>query len=227
MAGATSQPTQKRGPALRRLLKPLRMRMRKRRHQRFLSLLEPLPHPLRILDVGGDQRFWEAMDFVGRDDVEITLFNLAPVNVRHEGFTYELGDARNMDRFGDNEFEVIFSNSVIEHVGGLSDQRRVAGEIRRVGKRYFVQTPNRRFPVEPHTFFPFFQFLPVGLRIFLLRNLPLVYGGRIRDREEARRRVEGIRLMTGRELRALFPEAAIEKERVLGLTKSFMVHDGF
>jgi hypothetical protein len=221
------RPAQRPGPLLRRMLKPVRMRMRKRRHRRFLALLEPLPRPLRILDVGGAQRFWEGVDFVGRDDAEITLLNLSPVDVRHEGFTYALGDARDMGQFGDDEFEVVFSNSVIEHVGGLGDQRKMAEEIRRVGIRYFVQTPNRRFPIEPHTFFPFFQFLPVGARVFLLRHLPLVYGGRIRDPEQARERVEGIRLLTFKELRDLFPGASIERERVLGFTKSFMVHGGF
>lgn len=55
-----------------------------------------------------------------------------------------------MKQFQDNEFDAVFSNSVIEHVGDYEAQRQMANEIMRVGKRYFVQTPNFYFPIEPH-----------------------------------------------------------------------------
>lgn len=218
--------TLNRAPVLRRLLRPLRIKLRKRRHKLFKGLLDGLPRPLRILDIGGSQRFWEQMEFVGLEDVEITLLNVESVTVRHPGFTFVTGDARDLT-YDDAAFDVIFSNSVIEHVGDLDDQRRMADEAKRVGKRYFIQTPNRYFPVEPHFFFPLFQFLPLRVKLFLVQNLPLAYGGRVRDRDEALRRIQGIRLMSARELRALFPEATLVRERIAGLTKSFIVHYGF
>ena len=61
--------------------------------------------------------------------------------------------------FGDGEFDVAFSNSVIEHVPPEL-QAKFASEVGRVADRYFVQTPNRYFPIEPHYQLPLFQFLP-------------------------------------------------------------------
>jgi hypothetical protein len=212
---------------LRKALKPLRLRLRKRRHALFLALIDELPRPLRILDVGGSQRFWESMEYRAREDVEITLLNRSRVDVRQPGFIYVHGDARDMNRFSDGEFDVVFSNSVIEHVGDLGDQQRMAEEVRRVGRRYFLQTPNRYFPIEPHFFFPLFQFLPFAVRVWLAMNLPLTPRGRIRDRVEAVREIAEIRLLTRAELQALFPEASVTHERFLGLTKSFVYFDGF
>ncbi|HWS70973.1 MAG TPA: class I SAM-dependent methyltransferase, partial [Thermoanaerobaculia bacterium] len=62
------------------------------------------------------------------------------------------------------------SNSVLEHV---ADMPAMAREIRRVGRRWYVQTPNRWFPVEPHFLVPFFQFLPIATRAWLLTRFDL------------------------------------------------------
>lgn len=74
-------------------------------------------------------------------------------------FSYVQGDGRNLP-YTNNEFDIVFSNSVIEHVGTFEDQKRFAEEIRRVAKSYWVQTPNRHFPVETHLIAPFIHFLP-------------------------------------------------------------------
>ncbi len=126
--------------------------LRRKRFGFFVSLLERLEKPVRILDVGGTQRFWEVMAFTAGDGIEITLLNLTLEPVNNPNFTSVIGDALSMSQIADQYFDVVFSNSIIEHVGEYEDQRRMAEEIKRVGKRYFVQTPNRYFPLEPHFF---------------------------------------------------------------------------
>lgn len=83
------------------------------------------------------------------------------------------GDARDLTAFGDKEFDIVFSHSVIEHVGGFEDQRRMANEIKRVGKRYFLQTQNRFFTMETHFLVPMFQFFPVWLKVLLISHFDL------------------------------------------------------
>ena len=201
-------------------------RLRSRRFELFEGLIAALPRPVRILDVGGTQDFWETMDFVDPASCRITVLNLEAPQPRHENIATVAGDACRMD-FGDAEFDVVFSNSVIEHVGADDRQDAMASEVRRVGKRYFVQTPNLYFPIEPHFMFPFFQFLPLSTRGFLLQHLKLSWGGRIRDPETARAAAAGVRLVGLSRFRALFPDARIHRERILGLTKSFIAYGGW
>jgi hypothetical protein len=118
----------------------------------------------------------------------------------------------------------VFSNSTIEHVGDFADQRRMAMEVRRIGRQYYVQTPNRHFPIEPHFMFPGFQFLPIWIRIWLLQHFTLGTHNKVPNRYDAEREVRSIRLMTRREVEALFPDATIFEERYYGLVKSFVAY---
>jgi len=202
-------------------------RFRRRRFRFFESLLEPLAKPVRILDVGGTEGFWRHMNAVGDPRWEVTLLNLTSDHADVRGMTAVAGDARDLSQFAAGEFDVVFSNSVIEHLRNEADQRRMAREVRRVGTRYFVQTPNRYFPVEPHFLFPGFQFLPVSARVALVRRFALGYHDAIPDPEAARRAVTEIRLLGAGELGDLFPGARIYRERVLGLTKSLVAYGGW
>jgi hypothetical protein len=131
------------------------------------------------------------------------------------------GDGRRLP-FADGAFDVAYSNSVIEHVGDGEDQRRFAAEVRRVAARLWVQTPSRWFPVEPHLVAPFVHFLPRRLQHVLARwATPWGWENRP-SAEQARAFVDGIRLLTFREMRELFPDCEILRERFLGLTKSFV-----
>jgi len=201
-------------------------KMRKKRIALFESLITPLGRPLNILDVGGTQVFWELMGLIN-DDLKITLYNVSHFKVSYSTLVSMAGDARDMQEFKDKEFQIVFSNSVIEHVGSFAQQRQMADEVQRVGDRYYVQTPNRYFPLEPHFLFPFFQFLPVRFRVFLVTHFNLGWRGKIPDRQEALLAVQEIRLLTEKELKILFPGAKIYKEKLLGLTKSFIVYKGW
>lgn len=203
----------------------LSSRLRRRRFGSFLRMIEPLPKPLQLLDVGGTQLFWEVMGCAARDDLFVVLLNYGKVNVRHENFSAVRGDASRLP-FPDGSVELAISNSVIEHLYTLEAQERMAREVRRVAKRYYVQTPNRYFPMEPHFYFPFFQFLPLAWKVTLIRKLNLGRRGKVRDVEKATEWAREIRLLKAKELRRMFPEATLIRERFLGLTKSFVVVHG-
>lgn len=196
--------------------------IRKKRFALFRSLISSLPRPLTILDVGGEQQFWEHMGCID-DDLKISLYNKRPTKVNYPNFTSMAGDARDIKEFQDGEFDIVFSNSTIEHTGTFEQQRQMAKEVQRLGKRYFLQTPNRYFPIEPHFLLPFFQFLPYRLQLFYLLHFKTVWG----NRSKSPHFVQNLRLLTEKELKTLFPGAKIYKEKFFGLTKSFIVYKGW
>jgi hypothetical protein len=204
----------------------LAFRLRRSRLKAFATLLSRLPRPVRILDIGGEESFWLAFGNGSLESLDVTLLDL----VLPEGdprFCRIRADARDLSRFADHGFDVVYSNSVIEHLGGLEDQGRMAAEVERVGRRYFLQTPSRWFPVEPHFLFPFFQFLPRSLQVWVASH----YGGgwycHPGDPAAARREIEAIRLLTRAECCGLFPRAEIRTERFLGLAKSYLILGGW
>jgi SAM-dependent methyltransferase len=206
--------------------KSLAVQFRRKRFAFFNSLLLQLKRPVSILDVGGAEVYWKTMGMDGDDQVFITLLNLTQEAVTLRNLTSSVGDAREIN-FDDNSFDVVFSNSVIEHVGGHADQMKMAAEVRRVGKRYFIQTPNRYFPLEPHFLFPLFQFLPVIVRVRLLQNFNLGWIQRTPGAAEAREIVESIRLLGKDEFLKLIPDSNLYEEKVFGMTKSFVAYGGW
>jgi methyltransferase family protein len=202
-------------------------KLRRKRFALFQSLLSQVPRPVRILDVGGTSFFWHMMGFAASKDVRITLLNIGEPEAAPPYFESLTGNACDMRQFRDQEFDVVFSNSVIEHVGDESDQRRMVAELKRVGRRYFVQTPNKYFPLEPHFFFPGFQFLPIPARIWLVQHFALGWYPKMPDYTTAHQAVEQIRLLSVHDLRRLFPEGTLYKEKSLGLTVSFVVYAGW
>ncbi len=182
---------------------------------------------LRIIDIGGAPGFWRTLDVDAAADV--TMVNIAPdptPSASHGSMAFEIvaGDARDLKHWRDGAFDLVLSNSVIEHVGGWADIERAAGEMRRLAAHGWVQTPAFGFPVEPHFALPLVHWLPAPWRAAVIPHLPRqgyehLNTGTVGD---ARRAVEEINLLTGRELRFLFPEADLLRERVAGLTKSFI-----
>jgi hypothetical protein len=130
--------------------------------------LDKFPKPVSILDVGGTLRYWETRGFQNNNDFNITIINLESSDSPYANIKILKGDAANLSNFKDKSFDLAFSNSVIEHLTVFDKQVLMAKEMMRTGKFYFVQTPNRYFPIEPHFLFPFFQFLPYSLKYFIL-----------------------------------------------------------
>ncbi|MCZ8333375.1 MAG: class I SAM-dependent methyltransferase [Rhodobacteraceae bacterium] len=125
------------------------------------------------------------------------------------------GDACDLSRFGDLSFDIAFSNSVIEHVGGPEKRSALAQEARRLAPRYWVQTPSVWFPIEAHTYLPFWWFYPPFLKRAFIKRWR-------RDLPEWCEMIEGTTVLPFAELRALFPEATILTERLIGLPKSYI-----
>jgi len=182
---------------------------------------------VRILDVGGTNEFWENCGWAGRADVQISNLNLFPEEQQHENIRPLIGDAMNLSQFGDASFDVVFSNSVIEHLFTFENQCRMAAETQRIGRAYWVQTPNFWFPMEPHFHIPGWQWMPTDLRVSMIRRWRCGWRGPCSDPEQARRLVEEVRLMTVHELKAIFPGATVLPERFGGIVKSWTVIGGF
>jgi hypothetical protein len=198
-------------------------RLRRERMKWFIPLVEACAEPVRILDIGGTASFWKHNVPELPRKCQLTLLNMDLEDVAGLPDAVALkGDARNLSMFGDRAFDICFSNSVIEHVGTLFDQLAMAREIRRVGRSYFVETPNRYFPLEPHFLFPGWPFLPLWVRAFLLNHFKVGWWPRRKDPFLARAEVEQIRLLTFREMRYLFPEAEIRREKMGPLTKALV-----
>jgi hypothetical protein len=194
--------------------------------QRLLESILAVQNRARILDMGGTESYWLiGENFLRKNEgrIDITL-----VNTRHaiiedtKVFTSILGDAADTNLFHGERFDLVHSNSVIEHVGSWDRMRLFAENITRLSDRYFVQTPNYWFPYEPHFRFPCFQYLPKSTRVKLIMAFPLGFYGRISDLGEARRIIDTNFLISERQMRELFNGAEIFHEKFLGLNKSIV-----
>lgn len=194
---------------------------RRKRFAMFVSHIRPAPNE-RILDIGGYASTWEGHEHCAR---EIHLVNIHEVSPPENpgSFRFAVVDGCSMP-YGDTSYEVAFSNSVIEHVGHWERQKAFAAEVRRVGRRLWVQTPAQEFWIEPHLMTPFIHWLPVSWRVRLARNFT-VWGWMARpSNQEARDFVHDIRLLRHHEMIELFPDCEILREKTCFglLTKSYI-----
>jgi hypothetical protein len=194
-------------------------RLRRARQQLFQEVMAP-ERARNILDVGGNEDAWRELEFGRR----VTVLNLSWPNQTDRRCAFVRANALALP-FADGAFDVVFSNSVIEHVGDEDDQRRFASEVRRVGRSYWVQAPSRFFPLEPHFLFPGFQFLPAWLRVRIGVRWPYSwlkhYGAGAAEIEHEART---IRLPSASELRRFLPDAHLRAEKVFGWTKSVIAY---
>jgi hypothetical protein len=198
-------------------------RFRKQRMRLFFGLASRVPMPARLLDVGGTTDFWRDRLPAG---LSVTLLNVFDQEAL-EGMEVMIGDGCDLGRFETHSFDMVFSNSVLCLVGGWKRQQQMASEIRRVGRRYFVQTANQDFPLDWRTLVPFFHWLRPSVQAWFFQRVTVGRYKKVQDAQVAGELATRVRDLTRRELSKLFPEGTIVPEKVLGLTKSFMVHRGF
>ena len=174
----------------------------------------------RVLDVGGSLDIWLYAPLLPR----LTLLNIySQRNELPASVAWVKGDARDIP-FGPGDFDLVFSNSVIEHVGEWQEQRAFANEVLRMRTPYWIQTPNYRFPIEPHLLGFGVQWLPRGLaapyaQFFSARGIISRF-----SREAVLDVLDHTRLLSPESLRALFPDALIWEELTFGLTKSIVAY---
>ena len=181
--------------------KPLHKRFRNQKNELFLSLIRANGGGGRLLDIGGGSGIDGEFLTLYKHFDEVAVANLTPQPiVAPTGVTIKtlVADGRNLP-LRSRSFDWVFSNAVIEHVGPWAQQQRFANEIRRVASRgYFVTTPNKFFPIEPHTMLPLYQFLPVPIQKKVAPFSP----GYLREYEE-------IHLLSRAQMKVLFPEATV------------------
>ena len=199
---------------------------RAKRFENFITFINSLKlsDKINILDIGGTQSYWDNMGLPNELNVHITLLNLNLEKVSADRFSSVIGDATDLKEIKNNTFDVIFSNSVIEHLFTWENQKKMADEILRVGKFYYIQTPNLYFPIEPHWFFPFFQFLPNFFKVFLTNYFTLGHHPKSNDFKKAKIRVDEVKLLSEKEMKKLFPNCKIYREYFFGLVKSITSH---
>jgi hypothetical protein len=193
---------------------------RKRRMGLFHSAFRPTP-ATTVLDVGGYPGNWTSV--VIRP--QVTVLNVHPIdygsNPADPPIRTVVGDGCQLD-FADQAFDIVFSNSVIEHLGTFEKQMSFANECRRVGKRVWVQSPARSFFIEPHFLTPLIHFLPRRAQRKLVRNFT-VWGLITRPTaQQVRDFLAEIRLLNHREMQELFPDCVIIPEKFIGFTKSYI-----
>lgn len=197
----------------------------RRRAARMAPLWHLRETPLRVLDLGGTPNFWLNQPHSWHLCWRITLLNLW-VDRRRPDFRTIQMDATEFDApsVRDSGYDLVFSNSLIEHLGTWRKKRKLADQVLATGLPYFVQTPSFWFPVEPHWLIPGFQFLPRPAQVALLarRSHAFRTAG---SWEEAQAFVDEIDLLTAGDVLQLFPGCELVRERVLGLTKSYVAID--
>ena len=197
---------------------------REKRFSFFLDKMNKMEKPVTIFDVGGKINFWENRGLAGNLNYKITIVNFEKEKSQYSNIKTLIGDATDLSQFFDKSFDIVHSNSVIEHLYNFNNQSKMASEIVRVGKKYIVQTPNKYFFLEPHYLLPFFQFIPDKLKYLILTKTKL---SRLKkwDKNFAKQYINEIRLLSLKEMKILFPKSKIYFEKFIGMNKSFTMHN--
>jgi hypothetical protein len=185
----------------------------------FCRIMRPKPET-RILDLGGRPEIWQLIDI----QADVTLLNLSEdiSQWNSDGakrFTVVTGDACTASMFADNAFDIVFSNSVIEHLPA-ERWKEFALTAQRLAPAWWIQTPAPCFPVEAHCNLPFWWFYPNGLRRWCLKNWQR------KGNYYLWRQMLTTSALNCKTLNSLFPNANIFTETVLGIPKSYCIFRG-
>ncbi|SCE93473.1 class I SAM-dependent methyltransferase [Micromonospora chokoriensis] len=194
---------------------------RRRRHRSdWLARTFPDLGDMHVVDLGGRLGTWQRATV---RPARVTVVNLEqPPSVVPDWAHVEQADACDLpEHVTRGSYDMVFSNSVLEHVGGHERRLRFAASVRSLADRHWVQTPYRYFPIEPHWIAPGMQFLPVRLRTALARRWPLGHKP-TPSHDAAIHQVLWTELLDRSQMRHYFPDSTMLVERVFGLPKSLI-----
>ena len=192
------------------------------RAERWAALERTFPDikDMHVIDLGGTVSSWARAPI--RPE-RVTVLTFEPESEHHlDWVEARFADACDLPDWAEHlRGDLVYSNAVLEHVGGAERRRRFADSVHRLAEFHWVQTPYRYFPVEPHWLFPGFQFLPVAARVSIGRRWRLVHTPNP-DYDAMMASVLSVDLVGRAELRHIFPSSRVECERFAGLIKSII-----
>lgn len=175
---------------------------------------------MHVVDLGGRLGTWTRAS-VRPARVHVVNLEAPPAEVPDWAHVDRADACDLSDRIAHNRYDLVYSNSVLEHVGGHERRLRFADAVRTLAERHWVQTPYRYFPIEPHWIAPGMQFLPVRLRTAVAQRWPLGHKP-TRTHDAALHQVLWTELLGRSQMRHYFPDSRILVERVAGLPKSLI-----
>ena len=194
----------------------------RRRVQRYEWIRDAFPQigDMSVIDLGGTAEAWLRSP-VRPASVHVVNLETPPADVP-DWIRADQADACDLPAdISNNTYDLAFSNSVIEHVGGHVQRMRFADTVHKIAGRHWVQTPYRYFPIEPHWLFPGFQFLPMNVRAMLSCRWPLVHTP-ASSLTVGLGAAMGVELLSRTEMRYYFPGSELKYERMLGMVKSMI-----
>lgn len=203
-----------------------------KRERLFRELLAGRARPLKIIDLGGTAAFWKEWGIDDKDRIEITLINnhhIDKTNMRTDDalsfIKQEIRDARDVSESEFARFDLIFSNSFLEHLESADAQEQICKKIEASGRDYFVQVPNKYSLIEPHfphPLVPFFALYPKPLQAWLLTKHHFGSGSREPTYESAKERLKYSHPLGIKDVRRLLPSATVIKEYTFGVPLSIV-----
>jgi hypothetical protein len=194
-------------------------RMRQRRWELLRSTFPDI-ESMSVADLGGTAQTWLRGPI---RPASVHVINLQPDEAPVPWIRVDQADVCELPaRIAGRHYDLVFSNSVIEHVGGYMQRMRFAEVTHKLADRHWVQTPYRYFPIEPHWIFPGFQFLPLCVRGRIAQHWPLAHTRAVGS-DGGRRAAMETELLSCAEMSYYFPHSELRFERFLGLVKSLVV----
>jgi hypothetical protein len=192
-------------------------RLRRRRGRLLRQVIDRIflrNGSVRIIDLGGNRTYWRIFDeeYLNQRCIHITVVNIGDTQVEQTqnlNFSSITADACQLNFLADREFDLVHSNSTIEHVGDWDRVEAFARETRRLATNHFVQTPYYWFPIEPHVLMPAFHWLPEGLRAKMFVHNLVPRAGASPDLGHGMRQVLSARLLDKSQMKYLFPSSRV------------------